>query len=89
MHWVVCERGVEFQRCTTLNRDELLFWVFQSVASSMASAYEVSHRREGEDSRRQLWTHQFELLARLSPDWRAKRINELGSLLQQAGLDAQ
>lgn len=27
MHWVVCERGNEYERRSTLDRHELLYWV--------------------------------------------------------------
>ena len=87
MHFVVCERGVEFERWTTLNPDQLLYWVFQSVTFSMACDYELRHRIEGEDFRRQLFAHQLQLLHRLNPTWRVRRINELGSRLEDAGLD--
>ena len=88
-HWVVCERGSEFRRRTTLVRDELLYWIFCSITSSMASSYELAHRIEGEDFRRQMFAHQFELLARLNPRWRGRRIHELGRLVQDAGLDIE
>lgn len=70
--FVVCERGTEFKRRRTDDLDELLFWVFSSVTFSMAADWEVGHRFEGEDTRRQLFARQVQLLAALSPDWAAR-----------------
>lgn len=87
MHWVVCERGSELERRTTTDPDELLYWVFASASHSVASAHELAHRRPDEDHRRQLFEHQLHLLGRLDPEWRARRIVELGHLLDEAGVE--
>jgi hypothetical protein len=86
MEYVVAERGSEFERRTTVRRDDLLYWVFQSVTFSMASKYEVQHRNPDEDFRKQLFTKQFELLDQLDPAWTERRKRELGPLLKDAGL---
>ena len=86
MHWVVCERGSEFERRTTLARDELLYWTFDAVTAEMASKWEVEHRIPTEDSRKQMFTKQFELLDLLNPAWTERRKRELGPLLKEAGL---
>jgi hypothetical protein len=86
MHWVVCERGSEYERRTTLKRDELLYWTFQAVTHEMASKYEVQHRIPSEDFRKQMFTKQFELLDQLNPAWTERRKQELGPLRREAGL---
>ena len=86
MHWVVCERGQEYERKTTLSRDELLYWTFNAVTAEMASRWEAQHRIETEDFRKQMFTKQFELLDSLSPAWTDRRKQELGQLLKDAGL---
>ncbi|HEV8625141.1 MAG TPA: Imm63 family immunity protein [Acidimicrobiia bacterium] len=86
MHWVVCERGSEFDRRTTLTRDELLYWTFKTVTAEMASKWEVQHRIPTEDCRKQMFTKQFELLDMLDPAWTERRKRELGPLLKEAGL---
>ncbi len=88
MHWVVVERGEELDRRTTLDRDELFYWVFQTVTFSMASDYEVTHRRPDEDSRRQLFTVQLDLLATLNPLWQVRRAASISQYLREVGLDA-
>jgi hypothetical protein len=85
MEYVVAERGSEFERRTTVRRDDLLYWIFQSVTFSMASKYEVQHRNPDEDFRKQLFTKQFELLDQLDPAWTERLKRELGSLLKDAG----
>ncbi|WP_187262847.1 Imm63 family immunity protein [Pontibacter beigongshangensis] len=36
-HWVVVERGQEFERRKTTDLKELLFWIFDSVTFAMAT----------------------------------------------------
>src|SRR5262249_6300723 len=86
MHWVVCERGTEFERRTTFVRDELLYWVFDAVTFEMASRWELAHRKADEDFRKQMFLKQFQLLDALSPDWAERRKEDLGPLIHEAGL---
>ena len=79
--FVVCERGSEFERRSTLDLDELLYWIFEGIAFSIASRYELAHRRDGEDSRRQLFSKQVEILASLSDRWGARRRREHDRIL--------
>ena len=51
-HFVVVERGLELERRTTTDLDEILYWIFDGVTSSLASRYEVRNRNPGEDFRR-------------------------------------
>ncbi len=81
--FVVCERGTEFERRRTDDRDELLFWVFSSVTFSMASDWEVRNRCQGEDSRRQLFAKQEELLAALSPEWAAREADDHRHIIER------
>lgn len=85
MAWVVVERGQKFDRRITYDRDELLYWVFAAVTSSMASDHEVAHRVGDEDPRRLLFSHQLELLRTLDPRWAIRRAAELGPLLDEVG----
>lgn len=68
-YFVIEERGVELERRTTSNLDELLFWIMRRLTSSLAWDYELRNRIEGEDSRRQAFAKDLELLDRLSPAW--------------------
>lgn len=86
MFYVVSERGTEFKRLMTLDRDELHYWVFDGVTFSIASKWELAHRVEDQDVRKLVFTKQFELLDQLSPTWSQRRQTELGHLLGEAGL---
>ena len=79
-HWVVRERGRELEHRTTVDLDELLYWVFESATFGLASEYEVRHRDKSADFRRLLFNHQLELLGLIDLRWRARcaaRLNEV------------
>jgi hypothetical protein len=82
-HYVVVERGVELERHATRDLDALLYRVFDAVASSMAWLYELHHRREGEDPRRQGFARQLDLLRTLDPAWAARREAVLAATLRK------
>ena len=67
--FVVCERGAEMERRTTMGLDELLFWILENLTSNLAWNFELRHRRDSEDSRRQAFAKQIELLSFLSAKW--------------------
>ena len=71
-HYVVVERGLELERRSTDDLDALLYWALHDITWQMASDWELANRREGEDSRRQLFARHVELLERLSPSWAAR-----------------
>ena len=84
-HLVVRERGSEIERRKTRNVDEILYWIFDSVISEMASRWAAEHQSEGEDFRVPWFTRRLELLSKLSHRWadrfrldNAHRLAELG-----------
>jgi hypothetical protein len=82
-HFVVVERGVELERLSSPVADDVLYQVFESVTFSMACAVEGRHRRHGEDSRRQRFDVQLNLLGRLSADWRRRTRERLDDVLRR------
>ncbi|MEQ1725396.1 MAG: Imm63 family immunity protein [Sphingopyxis sp.] len=68
-HFVIEERGFELERRITNDLDELLYWIMRGLTTAMAWDYEMQNRREGEDSRRQAFAKDVELLGRLSSHW--------------------
>ena len=86
MSWVVVERGAEQERRTTDDFDELLYWIFRSVISEMASKFAATHRVEGKEFRYPMFKKELELMGTLSPAWRLRLIGELGHSLREAGL---
>ncbi len=71
LYYVVMERGQELRRDIALDTDDLLYRVFEGVTFSMAVQYELQHRKENEDFRRQLFARQVELLGKLNDLWGA------------------
>jgi Immunity protein 63 len=66
------ERGHLVRDRVPDSEDDLLYWVFRSVTFSMAREWELRHRIQGQDPRRQLFIRQLELLARLDPRWASR-----------------
>jgi hypothetical protein len=80
---VVTERGLELERRRTEDVDELLYWAIEGLTSSMSLNYELANRREGEDSRRQAFSKQVELLATISPAWAERQRREQAEILSR------
>jgi hypothetical protein len=87
MAWVVDERGAEIERRATLDRDELLYWTFESVTWLMA--YQEARGAPGDDFRRLLFTRQLELLGQLKSQWRDRVSTEKAQYLREVGMDAE
>ncbi|WP_219837609.1 Imm63 family immunity protein [Paenibacillus sp. R14(2021)] len=68
-HYVVVERGNEIERKTTSNKDQLIYWIFNSVTFSMACEYELRNRIPNQDFRRLLFKRQIELMRDVKPDF--------------------
>jgi hypothetical protein len=82
-YWVVTERGQEIERRRTMDVDELLYWLLAGLTFSMAIEYELTRRRTGEDTRRQWFAKEVELLEELSPDWADRKRREQAETLKR------
>lgn len=71
-YYVITERGMELERRSTSNPDELLYWLVYDLTFSMASDYELHHRNKSEDSRRVLFTEHLELIGKINGVWAEK-----------------
>jgi len=80
-YFVVQERGIELERRRTSDLDELLYWIFDTVTFAASSAFELRHRVPGQDVRRALFAQHEELLSRLSPAWRNRKVAEHRAIL--------
>ena len=80
-HFVISERGIEYERKITSDIDDLMYWIFSGVTFSMACDYELKNRIEDKDSRRILFAKQEELLGLLNKDWEEKEKKEHNSIL--------
>ncbi|MEQ7874726.1 Imm63 family immunity protein [Sphingomonas sp. ASV193] len=81
-HFIVRERGLEISRKQTDDLDELLYWIFEGLTARMSWDFELQHRRPFEDSRRQAFTKQLELLASLSSEWAVRQRLEQEDILR-------
>lgn len=77
LYYVVTERGIEFERRHTEDPDTLLYWLVRDLTFQAACDWELKHRRENEDFRRQLFAKQLELLGSVKEEWRATREAEI------------
>ena len=75
-HYVISERGNEYDRKMTSDLDDLLYWIFSSVTFSMAADYELKNRIEDQDFRRILFHKQQELLGTLNKEWEERERKE-------------
>ena len=82
-HFVVVERGQELRRMTTSVLNDLFYAVFEGVTFSLATAYELVHRKENEDSRRMMFSRRIHLLAVLSPEWAERQTQYVETILRQ------
>jgi hypothetical protein len=82
-HYVVAERGHEFERRVTTDPDHILFWLISDIVTSMAQQTELKNRRPGEDTRRQWFAEGERLLRLLRDDWADEWCKKVDATLQQ------
>jgi len=80
-HFVISERGTEYERKITSDLNDLMYWVFSGVTFSMACDYELKNRIKDKDSRRIMFAKQEELLGNLNKDWEERERKEHDSIL--------
>ena len=86
-HYVVTERGSEPERRMTSEAEELLFWLVSDLTWALASEWEVQHRIEGEDFRRQLFRKDVELMSQVSEDWARRKKEKYEKILGEYPFD--
>ncbi len=82
-HYVVVERGIEHEKRTTQDIDELMYWVFKAITFSMASDYELHNRIPNQDFRRLLFAKQIELIKIINPAFFERLEKEKNEILKQ------
>lgn len=68
-HYVTIERGQEQERHSTKDIHAILFWIFDTITSSMGFKYELNIREIGKDCRRIAFKKKEELMKMLNPQW--------------------
>lgn len=63
-HYVVTERGLELERRSTGDIDEILYWLIYDLAFWMGVAFEFKNRVDRQDCRRIIFANSIELVKR-------------------------
>jgi hypothetical protein len=80
-HYIVTERGLELNRKSTRDKDELLYWLIDELAWGMASTYELKNRIKGQSFRRLFFAKNIEFLNRANPAWAERKQKEFDAIL--------
>jgi len=88
-HYVVTERGSEYERRRTSDPEEVVFWLVSDLTWAMALEWEVQHRIEGEDCRRQMFRKDIDLMSTVSEVWSARKRQKYEQILSEHPFDDQ
>lgn len=80
-HYITTERGLELNRKTTQDKEELLYWLVDEMAWSMANRYELKNRIKGQSFRRLLFAKNIEYLNKVNPAWAERKQKEFDAIL--------
>lgn len=83
-YYVIMERGKINKKYESENLDDILYPLFESITFSLACDYELKHRRDDEDSRKQIWEKQLKLLGKIDARFEKKCEKEIKSILEIA-----
>lgn len=81
------ERGIQIEDNVTENLDELFYWIFSSVTSSIAAEYELKNRIRYLDNRRLMFSKQLELLEKIDTAYTLKCRSEIHEILKNHPYD--
>lgn len=82
-HYVVTERGEEYERRIAESPEDILYWLISSVTFDVAIKYELENRIEGRDGRRMFFPYQEELMSKIRPEWGERLQQEHIQILKQ------
>jgi hypothetical protein len=68
-YYIVTEKGIELQRKSTSDADEILYWLVLDLTKAEAQDYELKNRDSSEDFRRKYFWKFLELLNKINPQW--------------------
>jgi hypothetical protein len=86
-HYVVVERGVERERRSSRQYEDLLYWIFRDITFGLAFSYELLNRIEDQDCRRIAFPKQIELMRQLGPEFGRRLEAEIADILRRAPYD--
>lgn len=82
-HFIVTERGLELERRTSAEIDDVLFWLLSGDTFGVACRHELAHRRAGIDGRRVIFHRQIALLQQINPVWAARQQAKVDAILAE------
>jgi hypothetical protein len=82
-HHIVTERGLELERETFDDKDDLLYRLVSDMAFWMAVEYEMKNRVQGQDARRIMFAKWIELMERVGADRAEKTRRHIGETLRE------
>ncbi len=80
-HYVVTDRGMEFQRFTFQNVEDLLFKIFSKITQSMASDFAAKRPDQNDEFRKIMFARQVELLGQIDCRWAQRRAAQIEDIL--------
>ncbi|CAN5372473.1 hypothetical protein BH10ACI2_BH10ACI2_15130 [soil metagenome] len=80
-HYVVTERGSEFERRTTDDINEILYWLVNDLTFWMSVEYELKHRMPGQDFRRVMFDHRIEIMKKARREFADRLEGEIAETL--------
>jgi Immunity protein 63 len=86
-HYVVVERGEERERRSSVNYDDLLYWIFRDITHGLAFFYELMNRVEDQDCRRIAFPKQIKLMRQLDPKMGERLEQDIADILRRAPYD--
>ena len=81
-HFVAMERGKVVVQHDSTDVNDILYYVFKEITSTLATRYEVKHRKEDEDCRRGWWKEQLRLLEMINPQFARICYQEINQILK-------
>ena len=80
-HYIATERGLDLNKKSTRDKDELLYWLVSELAWGLASTYEFKNRIKGQSFRRVLFAKTIENLNKANPAWAERKQKEFDAIL--------
>lgn len=71
-HYIINERGEEYEHRITTDLKDLLYLVFKQITFTMAVHYELKNRVKNQDCRRIVFAKQMELMNKIDADFGGK-----------------
>ena len=81
------ERGERQVLAESIRGDDVMEAIFKRATQSAATRIELQHRRPDEDSRRQWFALQAEMMERLKPEWGQRLRAHQNIILQRSPFD--